>query len=362
MYTSDFQHALNRYDFGRLVKGMVTSSPDDCGLELEVSQELANRTGKRTNGVIVPFEVMGRGLNVGTPTAGGNLVATNLLSNNFIEMLRPASLVASLGATVIPGLVGKVAIPRQTASASHYWLAENGEPTESQPAFDQVPMSPKTLGAYSDISRRMVLQSSIDIGAFVMADLRTSLGQELDRVILNGSGADNEPLGILNNTDVQLIELGTDGAALTWPDLVNLETIVASENADESRAAYVTTRQVRGKLQMTQEIAAPGANFIWKNAPQRELIGEGLIGGTRAVATTHMPSDLTKGTGTDLSSMIYGAWQDLVIGQWGGGIELLVDPYSMSTSGAMRIVAMTDVDFAVRHPESFVRVKDIVTV
>lgn len=361
MYDKDFQRALDRYDFGRLIRGMVDPANAQCGLEVEVGQEIASRSGKRPAGVMVPFEVMSRGLNVGAPTAGGNLVATDLLSNNLIGMLRPVSIVASLGATIIPGLTGKVAIPRQTGAATHYWIAENGAPTESAPAFDQVPMSPKTLGAYSDISRRMMLQSSVDIAAFVMADLRASLGQELDRVVLNGSGSNNEPLGILNNADVDLVELGDNGAALTWPALIGLETTVATANADETRAAYVTTKQARGKLQITQKIAAPGAEFIWGPARPVTLPGEGNIGGNRAVATNLMPSDLTKGTGAGLSSMIYGAWHDLIIGQWGAGLDLLVDPYSMATSGAMRIVAMTDVDFVIRHAESFVRVKDIVT-
>lgn len=361
MYDKEYQRSLDRYDFGKLVRGLVDPGGSNCGLELEVGQELERRSGKKAGGVMVPFEVMSRGLTVGTPTAGGHLVATDLLSNQFIELLRPVSIVAGLGATVLSGLQGNVAIPRQTASASHYWLAENGAPTESTPAFDQVPMTPKTLGAFSDISRRMMLQSSVDIGAFVMADLRASLGQELDRVVLNGSGVGAQPLGILNNNAVPTVALGVDGAALAWGDLIGLWTTVANANADGTRIAYVTTKQVRGKLAVTQKAAVPGSDFIWEASPKMTLSGEGAIAGCRAVASNLMPSNLTKGAGSNLSSMIFGAWSDLMIGQWGGGLDITVDPYTFSTSGAMRIVAMTDVDFALRHPESFVKVKDIVT-
>lgn len=358
-----FQRQLARYDFGALVRGLVDPGSGSGGLEFEVGQELAHRGGKKPSGVIVPFEVFSRGLTVGTGggSTGSKLVATNLLSNQFIDLLRPVSIVATLGATALTGLQGNVAIPRQTGGATHYWVPESGAPSESQAGFDQVPMTPKTLAAYSDISRRMVLQSSVDIGAFVMSDLRASLAQELDRAVLNGSGVGAEPSGILNNNAIATVALGDNGAALTWADLIGLWTTVASANADESSVAYVTTKQVRGKLAQTQKVAVPGADFIWEASPQMTLPGEGAIAGGRAIATSLMPSDLTKGTGTGLSSMIFGAWSDLMLGQWGGGLDLMVDPYTLSSSGGLRIVAMTDVDFAVRHPESFVKVKDIVT-
>lgn len=356
-----FQQQVARFSLGNLIRGMADPSFSGWGLEHEVSTELAKHSPNKQNGFIVPFEVLKRDLLVGTATAGGHTVATNLLSNRFVDLLRPTSIVANLGATHLTGLVGNVAVPRATATSSAYWIAENSAPTESQPAFDQVPLTPKTLGAFTDISRKMLLQSSLDISGFVVSDLRASLGQELDRVVLAGSGTGNEPGGILNNSGISTVSLGTNGAALTWADVVGLETTIAQANADGATMGYVTTKQARGKLSQTQRVAATGADFIWQNAQNPQLLGEGVVNGLRSVATTLMPSNLTKGSGTNLSSMICGNWSDLLIGQWGAGIEIMLDPYVNSTTGAIRIIAMTDVDFAVRHPESFVKVKDIVT-
>jgi HK97 family phage major capsid protein len=276
-------------------------------------------------------------------------------------MLRPVSIVGSLGVTSLNGLVGNVAIPRQTAASTVYWLAENGEPTESAQAFDQLPMSPRTLAAYTDVSRKLLLQSSIDMSAFVTYDLRASFGQELDRVILTGSGSGSEPAGILNNTDVPLVGLGTNGAALSWADVVGLYTAVASENAAMTSAGFVTTKGVRGKLMQTEKVASTAA-MIW-DAPsisEARYPGEGTIGSTRAVSSTLMPDNLTKGSGTDLHSMIYGDFSEIVVGTWGSGFELILDPYTLAKSGGVRIVAMMDVDMAIRHPKAFVRVKDII--
>lgn len=362
-YDQKFAKKLQNYSVGALLRGLLDPTSREGGLELEVSAELARNHPGKPQGTLVPWGVLAkRDLVVGTATAGGHTVATSMMAKNFVSLLRPTSIIANLGATQLTGLAGNVAVPRQTAASTAYWVAENGAPTESQQAFDQVPMTPKTLGAFVDISRRMLLQSSLDISSFVLADLRASLGQELDRVALNGSGSGNEPAGILNNAGIATVALGTNGAALTWADIVNLETQVAIANADGENCAYVTTKNARGKLLNTQKVAVSGADMIWQPAQSAQLAGEGVVNGYRAIATTLVPNNLTKGSSSGVcSAMIYGNWRDLLVGQWGAGIDLIVDPFSFSTTGAVRLVALTDVDIAVRHPESFIKIKDVLT-
>lgn len=357
-----FAEQCRKFNLGRAVKAMVDPMSEDIGLELEVSQELGRRGGKKSaGGMIIPLECFAsRDLVVGTPSAGGHLVATELHSNMFIEVLRPVSIIAQLGATSLTGLIGNVAIPRQTGASTSYWVAENSAPTESQQAFDQLTLSPKTLGAFVDVSRRMLLQSSLDIKDWVMKDLRATLAMELDRVALNGLGASNQPLGILQNNGITTTSLGTNGAALTWGNVVDLETAIASANADGLSMAYVTTKAARGKLQQTA-INGVSSDFMWESADRPQLPGEGRLNGLRAVASGLMPANLTKGSGTNLSSMIIGSWSDLMIGQWGGGIEIMVDPYVNGTSGAVRVIALTDIDVQVRYTESFRKIVDIVT-
>lgn len=356
---------LRNYDLCRLLRAAVdpsASSIGGAGFEFEVSDQIAKHSGRRAQGVFIPAHALTRDLTVGTATAGGHTVATELRVQNFIDLLRPKSIVGSLGATSLSGLVGNTAIPRQNGAASAYWLAENGAPTESQPSFDQVTMSPKTVGAFTDISRRMILQSSLDAAHFVTNDLLNTLAQAIDLAALAGTGADNQPLGLLNNTGITTKALGADGAPLTWAHIVDMETQIHSANGavNPATCGFATTKQARGKLTQTFLNATYGDRPLWQNPPKPELPGEGIVNGYRAAASTLMPSNLTKGTGTNLSSMIYGDWSQLMIGMW-GAIDLLVDPYSGGTSGAVRIVAMADVDIIVRHAESFVLVKDIVT-
>lgn len=350
---------------------------DAAAFEFECSDAQGKKLKKQPQGFFIPRDVMEhqaeardlsrlerlitmllqRDLVVGTATAGGHLVATELLAANFIDLLRNRMMVRRLGATILGGLVGDIAIPRQTGGATAYWVAESGAPTESQQAFDQVAMTPKTVGAFTDISRKLLLQSSVDVEAFVRRDLATVLALELDRAAINGSGASNEPRGILNVTGIGDVPGGTNGAAPTWAHVVNLETEVAIDNADIGALAYFTNAKVRGKLKQTEK-AANTAQFIWELMQADP--GFGLLNGYRAGVSNQVPSNLTKGTGTNLSAILFGNWADLIIGEW-GAVDVLVDPYTGGAAGTVRVRLLQDADINVRHPESFSAMKDAIT-
>lgn len=321
--------------------------------EIECSEAAAERSSKSPQGLLVPYDILARDLTVGTPADGGDTVATNLLAGDFIELLRNALVLPGMGAQVLSGLVGNIAIPRQTGAATAYWVAESGAPTESQQAFDQVPMSPKTVGAFTDISRKLLLQSSISVESFVQGDLARVLGLAIQLASIQGGGS-NEPTGILGTAGIGDVPGGTDGGAPTWDHIVDLETSVSAANADVGTLGYLTNAKVRGKLKKTFVDGPGSGERVWDR-------GTEPLNGYRAGVTNAVPSNLTKGTGTDLSAILFGNWADLIIGMW-GGLDLMVDPYTHSTSGTVRIVALQDVDVAVRHAESFAAMLDAITV
>ena len=156
----------NNFSLVRALNAALTGDWSKAGFEREVSQTLAKRSGRETTGFFMPSDItMQRdttpGYMVGQATQGGNLVATELRTGSFIDLLRAKAMVTRMGATVISGLVGNVEIPRQTGASTTYWLAENGAPTESNATFDKVSLKPKTIGALSSISRNLLLQSSM---------------------------------------------------------------------------------------------------------------------------------------------------------------------------------------------------------
>ena len=343
------------FSFIRAVNALANpgdrKAQEAAAFERECSDAVASKQGRAAQGFFVPAEVQRRDLNVTTATAGGNTVATNLLASSFIELLRNKLAVAGMGAQMLTGLSGNIAIPRATGGATAYWVAESGAPTESQAAFDQVTMTPKTVGAYSDISRKLLLQSSIDVEGFVRNDLATVLALAIDLAAINGTGASNQPRGILATSGIGDVAGGTNGLAPTWAHIVELESDIAIANADVGTMGYLTNAKVRGKLKTTSKVSGQNG-FIWE---------DGMLNGYKASVSNQVPSNLTKGTSSGVcSAIIFGNWSDLIIGQW-GTLDLMVDPYSGSTSGTVRVVALQDVDIAVRNAVSFSAMLDALT-
>jgi HK97 family phage major capsid protein len=298
-----------------------------------------------------------RDLTVGAPTGGGNLVATQLLGSSFIDLLRNAMVLDRLGVTWLRDLNGNIAIPSQTGGATSYWVAENGAPTESQQTVGQMTLSPKTVGAFTDYSRRLLLQSSLDVEAFVRADLAAILGLACQQGALVGGGS-NEPTGLLNMSGIGSVAGGDNGLAPTYDHMVDLESAVSIANADVGNLAYLTNAKVRGKLRKTQEFSSTNGKAVWTSGRER---GIGEVLGYDAVVSNAMPSNLTKGTSNGVCSAIaYGNWADLVIGMW-GGLDIMLDPYSLSTTGAKRVIALQDCDVNARHVASFAAMKDALT-
>jgi HK97 family phage major capsid protein/HK97 family phage prohead protease len=346
---------VKRYSLMRALNALA--NPNDANaqraaaFERECSDAVAGKMGKSARGFYLPHDVQKRDLTVGTSTAGGHTVATDLLAGDFITLLRNAMVIMGMGTRMLTGLQGNVAIPRQTGAGTAYWVAESSAPTESQQAFDQVTMSPKTVGAFTDISRKLLAQSSLDVEALVQQDLATVLGLAIQQAAINGTGASNQPSGLLTLITPSVAG-GTDGLAPTWAHIVELESDVSVANADIGTLSYLTNAKVRGKLKGTSKVSGQNG-FVWEG-------GDTPLNGYRAAVTNGVPSNLTKGTGTNLSAIIYGNFADLLIGMW-GTLDLMVDPYSLSTSGTVRVVALQDVDVAVRHAESFATMVDAIT-
>lgn len=349
----------HRYSLLRAARQLSSKGAEPfTGLEAEVSQELVKRTGKTPVGFMMPYNTSGvrafeshkRALDT---TAAAGAIPT-VLDKDWIELLRNQMVVKQAGARDILDLQGKFAIPRQSASATAYWVAESGSPTGSNQTLDQVVFSPKTIGAFTDVSRRFFELTNLDSGEeFVREDLTAILARGVDLAALNGSGSSNQPLGILQNTAIttgRTVALGANGAAPTFQSLVNLATIISRGNAAGlGEMSYIGNADVTGTLATTAKIGSTFPVF---------LLEDGKVNGRAYYETLQLPNNLTKGSGTKLSPIIAGVFNQIIMAYW-SGVDILVDPYTGSSSGTVRIVALQDMDIQVRHNEAFAVIVDL---
>jgi HK97 family phage major capsid protein len=348
------------YSILRAIRAKIDNDWSNAGLELEASRAIEKKTGEAPRGFYVPFEAMDVDqavvrearekraglLTVGTSADGGYTVATNLLANQFIDVLRNKMIMQQAGALFLTGLTGNVEIPARTAATTAYWVAENSAPTTNKQTYAQVPLSPNTVGAYTDISRRLLLQSSLDIEQLTRDDIATVLAIELDRAGLHGTGSSYQPKGIDHQSNIGTSgEGGTNGTAPSYTTVLKMEKDVAVANADFGKLAYITNPKVRYVLKSVFTNATYGSIPVWQ---------DNEVNGYPAFATNQVSSTLTKGSASGVcSALFFGNWADAVYGIWGSGIDMLVDPFTGSSAGTVRVVALQDADFNVRHAGSF---------
>lgn len=323
------------------------------GLEAEVAEMGAaeyRRMGLAPMGIVIPsaFLRAAQGQNAGTAVDGGNLVET--MSSRYVESLKERLVVAQLGATLLTDLVGNVpVITSQGISAS--WSAEAAEASTQKASYAKATMTPHRNSVNVVVTKDLLRQTSYDVEADLISKITDAHAALLEKAAINGSGSNNQPKGILNTEGIGSVEIGTNGGAITFGKVVDLETAVNSQNANRGRMGYLTNAKVWGKLKQTQK--ANGIGMIM------EL--NGTLNGYKADYTNLVPSNLVKGSSQACSALIFGNFQDLYIGQW-GGLDIVVDPYSSKKTGEIEICLNAWNDVLVAQPKSFAAIKDITTV
>ena len=356
------------YSIGRAIKSILQRGGESklpTGRELEVHQELCNRMKSdggmpfEPTGFLVPWRTMAqekrakmlefyrqkaRRDNIYQADVfgqGGALIPT-ILMPPVIELLRNRMVTAELGITTMSGLSGNVAIPRQTATGVAYCLAESATLTKSTALLDQVLMTPHRVGAMAEYSRQLLLQSAIDVESFVRDSAMKDLAILWDQLILNGSGGQSQPLGILQTPGIGSIAFG--GAA-SFASCVSMETALNVGNARGGTRAYVTTPAAKGKLKSAAKLLVGATTVtavaIWENDPAGDN-GEGVINGYTALDSNQIPNNL----------MIFGNWEESLHGLY-GGLDVIVNPYSRDTDAVVRITFNSFGDHVLRHAVSF---------
>ncbi|WP_281629185.1 phage major capsid protein [Vibrio sp. St2] len=325
---------VRSYSLVRAVRASASGKWKNAGFEREVSMALADKMGKDARGFYVNYEVLSQlGQRNKQSTAdgvGGELVATELWSNQFIDMLRPHSIASQLGVRFATGLVGNVDIPKMMSGASFYWIDEDEDVTDSAIGLGMVKMSPKTIAGAVPMTRRILQQSTPDIDMIIRDELLQGIGLGIDRAVFLGTGTGAEPLGIKNQTGVHAIQVPAGG--FDWKTIVDFETAVAESNALSANMAYAMRPSMRGALKVTEKSAGT-AKYLWEG---------NQVNGYPGVVSTQL----------EQKAILHGDFSQALVGMW-GALDLMIDKSTKAASGGTVLRAFQDADVAVRHGAAF---------
>ena len=336
---------IEQFSVAKAIRAMADNDWKDAGLEREVLRT-TEKLRTRQNSFVLPNELMRRDvLKSGT---GGELVGVQFLGDRFIDALYTESDVLNR-CTLLSGLTQDVAIPRMTSSSSSAWYAEGGTIAESTPAFDQLTLSANTLASMVEYSRKLLRQS--DVEQILRRDMSRTMAIALDTAILNGSGSGAEPTGILQTSGIGAVAGGTNGAAPTYDNMVDLIAAVAEDNARSDNSVFISNSKVEAKLRKTSKVSSTDSVMVLEN---------GQVAGRDFIISNAMPSNLTKGTGSGLSAILFGDLREVVVGMF-GDLEVVVDPHTKLNENLLRIASFMEVDLGLRHVESFAAMNDAIT-
>jgi HK97 family phage major capsid protein len=261
-----------------------------------------------------------------------------------------------LGARTLAGLRDNVSYPKQTGRATGAWVGENPgvDVADSALTLGSLLSSPKTYQSSSSYSRQLLAQAVIDVDSLVREDLATDLALATDSAVINGTGT-LQPLGIVNTTGVQsyimLSDVGNGGEP-AWTDIVQMEEALEAVNADQlGEPGWLATPQTKSILKRTARLGNIIGLPIWAD--------DGTVDGLTALSSNQVPSAGTKGTGTGLSTFILGVWNQIIIGMWGSGFELVVDPYRLKKQGMIELTTFMMLDVTLKYPAGFVISTDV---
>jgi HK97 family phage major capsid protein len=341
------------------------------GFEAEMMQEAdkeASQRGFTLRGVGVPENVLRmiggnkRAVSVTgqTTTAGdqgGVSVATEIGENYFVEALQAKSGLGQLGATFVSGLQGDFQVPFFSNSSTAIWEGETHDTDATQLNMDSFKGQPKRVSARIPYTKQMLVQSSLAVESLIVNDLINGTQRSLDQKAISGSGTGSEPKGILTySSEVGILTLaGANGSALTYKDIVALETLVADANGAFGKLGYYTNSKVRGALKGAPKESGGASGYIWNSSDAATPLN-----GYGCAISNNVPKNLVKASsGTTLSAIIFANWEELFLMQW-GGLDIIVDPYSLKTEGIIDVQIDSFWDVKLRRRGAFAYCKQVV--
>ncbi len=346
---------VSGYSITRAIRAAHMGDWKGAGLERDLSNLATTKTDRVPNGFFVPLGLMNRDFNVGTASEAGNMVGTVLGGDRTVDPIRKVSVLASMGAVYMSGLRSTLEIPRFTSSSAAAWSSEVGAATTITEATEKVSLTPKRAVVQMVMSKQAVRQATPALDIAISRHLIAALIELIERDGINGDGTSNSLVGVRSTTNVGAVVGGTNGAQLDFTHLSDMEKAADLANCPVTDNAGFIVNAATKRWLRTKAIGT-SLPYIWTGG-DRPLLGY------RTGVSNILPSNLSKGgSGAVCSSLLYSSdWSQLLIGMYGGGVDIVVDHITAAPTGQVKITAMVEVGIGVLKPTAFAKMDDALT-
>ncbi|EEY8280470.1 phage major capsid protein [Escherichia coli] len=322
------------FDLNNVIRSLVDG--DVLGAnEAEYSAMAATATmqrGRAARGgsVFVPAAAMRAAAAGNTKADLTAITDEKLLTESYIEMLMPESVLGRLGVTVYSGLTAPTAIPKMTKSSvdAFGFVDENGAAPEGKAEFANVKLSPKTFAGGNPISRQSI-KTVPGIATLITDHINQAVRIKLEQLILSDKDNERGPAGLVK----QLVDASrvTKKAAFSYKDF--LKEIAALTDAGVPAQAI--------KFAMSGATAAELESTLKDNGVSGYIIENGKLAGYDVVTSGVIPAD----------HIVLGDFSGITIGEW-GGLELDMDDTTYRAQSAIVPRIWVDLDYVVTQPEA----------
>lgn len=297
------------------------------------------RQGVQAKGVLIPASLFNETRAAQTTTTAAGIVPDDFRPDQFVGLLRNSMVVRSLGARVLPNLRGDVVIPRQATTSTAQWLAEGDALTDTGLTFDSITLTPRHVGAITELSRQLLQQSNPSIEQLVRDDFIQVVSLAIDKAMLHGDGV-KQPEGLLTAAT------GTGTlATLSWATVLTVLQGLALKNVVPN--AWLTHPKVATILRKTlRETGLPGY-----------LLDNGQLAGVPVAVTNQLAE---KAGSPAKGRMIVGDFSEMIVGTW-GSVDVVTNMYAEGpfSRGAVQVRILTTCDMVPRREDAFTVIEDI---
>lgn len=276
-------------------------------------------------------------------TAAAESVTGAVIDENKQEMLFPLQsylTFSKLGVRMLTGLKGDIVWPA-FSDVTVNWEGENEAFADAGGAFSKgTKFSPIRIGAEAQISKQLLIQENIDVEAVLRRQIAMAIAQKLEATAFAEAAVAGAPKSLFEGATL------VANGEMTWANIVELETKLATNNALVGNLGYVMHPALRGKAKTKVKDTSGAGGFVFDTLGA----GDGYLNGYKAVTSTNVTSTL--GSGNDQYGIIFGNWADYFLGQW-GALDFIVDPYTAGNQSIVKLYITGYYNMGAIRPESF---------